>query len=220
MQPEEAGLPYAPLCSAALANLGTNLTALPLRKRSGWSECRSQTCFGFLVIFSVLGFFLVQKMRLHLFVLYWQSGLPGSSVTGGPDVIRVVQKLRMQRNLMRSGVGVLRNAPIGHSSVIAPLGSLGHDSPNFQSWKCGSYMSLPTNCLQSMCVCVDVMGCSYYVVLCCTGIWLVMILLSPRLQPWLNLLLEKGLDRQLSAAGLARLLAAAGRLGVLEAGVP
>ena len=43
---------------------------------------------------------------------------------------------------------------------------------------------------------------------------------SPRLQPWLNLLLEKGLDRQLSAAGLARLLAAAGRLGVLEAGMP
>lgn len=36
----------------------------------------------------------------------------------------------------------------------------------------------------------------------------------PQLQPWLGMLLEKGLDRQLSASGLARMLAAAGRLGV------
>eukprot|EP00913_Durusdinium_trenchii_P016586 g15591.t1 len=39
----------------------------------------------------------------------------------------------------------------------------------------------------------------------------------PQLRPWLSLLLEKGLERQLSAGGLARLLAAAGRLGLLEA---
>ncbi|CAJ1366020.1 unnamed protein product [Effrenium voratum] len=39
----------------------------------------------------------------------------------------------------------------------------------------------------------------------------------PELRLWLIMLLQKGLDRQLSANGLARLLAAAGRLSLLEA---
>lgn len=219
MQPEEAGLPYAPLCSAALANLGTNLTALPLRKRSGWSECRSQTCFGFLVIFSVLGFFFGTENAVALVCLVLTKWTPRQlshwrprcdSSRSEASHAKELDEIRCWSLAQRSDWTFLSDCPI--------IGTWLFRFSILKVWDL--YVFAYKLSTIYVCVCVDVMGCSYYVVLCCTGIWLVMILLSPRLQPWLNLLLEKGLDRQLSAAGLARLLAAAGRLGVLEAGVP
>ena len=48
------------------------------------------------VFFSVFAIFGTENVvALVCFAL--TSGLPGSSVTGGPDVIRVVQMLRMQK---------------------------------------------------------------------------------------------------------------------------